>query len=211
MFVVVISIASFAINQEKENAKESMPSLVSPKGHDDEWSKWIVGEWEGTAKSDMGKYKDWVTGKGWAQIEFGLNGQFLIMKFQAKITQMSNEYIQYLKETMNMSDEDIEKIRNSTFEEINIQTIDPKTGEIVGYLFDSLRCVAKGKGRREENKEIMEWQWSVCGQGTSIQTTEKVSDDKFIFTEKYTLPDGSVMEDKGVMTRKKITTEKGKQ
>jgi hypothetical protein len=37
---------------------------------------------------------------------------------------------------------------------------------------------------------------------------EKVSDDRFIATEKYTLPDGSTMEDKIEMTRKKITTEK---
>ena len=28
-------------------------------------------------------------------------------------------------------------------------------GEIVAYLFDSLRCTAKGKGKREGNKEIM--------------------------------------------------------
>jgi hypothetical protein len=203
LIVVMISIVSFAINQEKENTKESIPSLASPKTIDDEWSKWIVGEWEVTAKSDMGKYKDWVTGKGSAKIELGLNGQFLIMKYKAKITQISNEYIQYLKETMNISDEDIEKMKNSTFEEIDLQTIDPKTGEFVGYLFDSFRCVAKGTGRREGNKEIMEWQWSVCGQGTSIQTTEKISDDKFIFTEKYTLPDGSIMEDKGEMIRKR--------
>lgn len=203
LIVVMVSMTSCTINQRKENAKESMPSLASPKSLDDDWSKWIVGEWEGTAKSDMGKYKDWVKGEGWAKIELGLNGQFLIMKYKAKITKMSNEYLRYLKETMNMSDEDIEKIRNSTFEEINIQTIDPKTGEIVEYLFDSLRCIAKGTGKREGNKETMEWQWSVYGQGTSIKIIEKVSDDKFLFTQKYTMPDGSVMEDKGEMIRKR--------
>ena len=31
---------------------------------------------------------------------------------------------------------------------------------------------------------------------------------KVVITEKYTLPDGSTMEDKGVMTRKKETAEK---
>jgi hypothetical protein len=56
----------------------------------------------------------------------------------------------------------------------------------------------------------MEWEWSCQGQGgaSSVRITERVSDDKLIITEKYTLPDGSIMEDKGEMTRKKITTEK---
>ena len=85
---------------------------------------------------------------------------------------------------------------------MEIYTIDPKTGEISAYLFDSLRCVAKGTGKRQGNKEIINWVWSVQGQGTSTRVTEKISDDKFISTEKYTMPDGSAMEDTAEMTRK---------
>ena len=75
-------------------------------------------------------------------------------------------------------------------------------------MFDSWRCIAKGTGKRQGNKEIVEWKWSASGQGDSIRITEKVGDDKIIVTEKYTLPDGSIMEDKRKMTRKKETTAK---
>jgi len=71
-----------------------------------------------------------------------------------------------------------------------------------------LCCIAKGAGKREGNKEIIEWEWSASGQGTSIRITEKVSDDKFITTEKYTMPDGNVWEDKREMTRMKMATER---
>jgi len=202
LLVLMVILASCAKIQEKEPAKDSALSVFLPKPIDDEWSKWLVGEWEGVGESNAGK------GKGWVKIELGLNGQFLIYKGEAEITQMTGEQKQYLKETLHATDEDIEKFQSSTFKELQIHTIDPKTGEITGYLFDSLRCIAKGRGKRDPNKEIMEWEWSGAGQGTSIRITEKVSDNKLIVTEKYTLPDGSTMEDKGEMTRKKITTEK---
>jgi hypothetical protein len=81
--------------------------------------------------------------------------------------------LQYLKETLHASDEDIKKFQSSTFKELQIHTIDPKTGEIVGFLFDSLRCMARGRGKRDGNRELMEWEWSGAGQGTSIRITEK--------------------------------------
>ena len=183
-------------------AKESRPSVFLPKPINDDWSKWLVGEWEGSGESNAGK------GKGWVQIKLGLNGQFLIMKGEAEITQITPEQIQYLKETLHASDEEIERFQSSTFKSLEIHTIDPKTSEIIGYLFDSLRCIAKGTGKHQGNKEIMQWQWSGSGQGTSIRITEKINDNKLIVTEKYTLPDGSIMEDKGEMTRKNISTEK---
>ncbi|TKJ37370.1 MAG: hypothetical protein CEE38_07655 [Planctomycetes bacterium B3_Pla] len=72
-----------------------------------------------------------------------------------------------------------------------------------------MRGVAEGKGKLQGNKEIVEWQWFAQGQGaSSIRIMEKVSDDRYIATEKYILPDGSTMEGKGEMTRKKIKTEK---
>jgi hypothetical protein len=202
LLVVMVILSSCATNKEKEMAKESRPSIFLPKPVDDDWSKGLIGEWEGSGESNAGK------GKGWVQIELGLNGQFLIMKGQAEITHLTPEQIQYLKNTLHASDDDIKKFQSSTFKELQIHTIDPKTGEIIGYLFDSLRCIATGRGKRQGNKEIMEWEWSGSGQGTSIRITEKVSDNKLIITEKYTLPDGSIMEDRGEMTRRKITTEK---
>ena len=187
-------------NRDKESGKENIPSLEPPKALNDDWSKWLVGEWQGTAKSDFDGHKDWVTGKCRLNIELALNGQFLIRKGQSRIISLSDEYMKQLK-GQRLSDSDIENIRNSTFESMEIYTIDPKTGEITGYLFDSLRCVAKGTGKRQGNKEIMNWVWSVQGQGSSTRVTEKISDDKFISTEKYTMPDGSAMEDKAEMSR----------
>ena len=203
--VIMLAMASCMSNQKKEPDKGNIPSLEPPKALNDDWSKWLVGEWQGTAKSDFGGHKDWVTGKCRLNIQLDLNGQFLVRKGQAQITSLSDEYIKQLKET-HQSDSDIEKIRNSTFESMEIYTIDTKTGEIVGYLFDSLGCIAKGTGKREGNKEIMNWVWSGQGVGSSVRVTEKVSDDKFISTEKYTMPDGSTMEDKAEMTRSKKTS-----
>lgn len=193
--VIMLSMTSCATNQGKNEKCEQ--SVLQPKPLDDVWSKSLVGEWEGRGESDVGK------GKGWVKIEIGLNGQFLIKKGRVKITEITPEQKQYLKETMHVSDEDIAKFQGSTFRNMEIYTIDLKTGEIIGYLFDSMRCVAKGTGKREGNKEIMDWQWSAQGQGVSRRVTEKVNADKFIVTEKYTMPNGSIMEDKWEMIRKK--------
>lgn len=197
LLVAMVGVTSCAINKEKEIAKGIKPSSFQPKPLDDEWSKWLLGQWEGSGESDAG------TGKGWSNIEFGLNGQFLIMKSEGEITELTAEQIQYLRDTLHASDEDIERFRSSTFKELQIHTIDPKTGEVIGYLFDSLRCIAEGRGKREGNKEIMEWKWSGTAQGaSSTSIIERVNDNKIIVTVKYTLPDGSTMEDKGQVTRK---------
>jgi len=189
-------MASCAINNEKEIAEESTPSSFLPKPLDDEWSKWLVGEWEGSV--GLGEAKS----EAWIKAELGLNGQFLITKHEHKVT---NEEIQELKEIMHICDEDAKKFQSSTFKYLEICTIDPTSGEIIEYLFDSSRCTAKGRGKRQGHKEIMEWEWSCQGQegASSVRITEKVSDDKFITTEKYTMPGGNIMEDKREMTRVK--------
>jgi hypothetical protein len=199
--VLMLSMVSCVSNQKKEPDKGAMPSLEPPKAIDNDWSKWLVGNWQGTAKSDFGEHKDWVKGSCRLNIELALNSQFLVRKGQAQIISLSDEYVKYMKENMHLSDSDIEKMRNSTFESMEIYTIEPKTGEITGYLFDSLRCIAKGTGKREGNKEIINWVWSGQGRGSSARVTEKISNNKFISTEKYTMPDGSTMEDKAEMTR----------
>jgi hypothetical protein len=200
LLIMMVSIASCVTNQKKEPDKGSIPSLASPKVLDDDWSKWLVGEWQGTAKSDFGQHKDWAKGKCRLNIELDLNGQFLVRKGEAQITSLSDEYIRQLKET-HLSDSDIEKIRNSSFASMEVYTVDPNSGEVIGYLFDSLRCIARGTGKRQGNKEITNWVWSGQGQGSSVRVTEKISEDKFIATERYMMPDGSVMEDKMEMTR----------
>jgi hypothetical protein len=193
-FVLMISVTSCMVNKENEMAKESGASSFQPKPLEDEWFKWLVGEWEGSVESDVG------TGKIRMKIELGLNGQFLIMKTESEITEITDEQRQYLRETLHASDEDIERYRNSTFKELQTHTIDFKTGERIGYLFDSMRCIAEGRGRRQGNKEIIEWKWSVAAQGaTSVSIIERINDNKFTYNHKYTLPNGNKMEGKGEM------------
>ncbi len=201
LLIVMVSMASCAINQEKEIAEESKPSSFQPEPLDDDWSKWLVGEWEGSV--GLGGVKS----EAWREIELGLNGQFLITKHEHKIT---DEEIQGLKKVTHISDEDIKRYQSLPFKYLEIWTIDPKNGEVIGYFFDSLRRVAQGKGKLQGNKEIVEWQWVAQGQRAFSNTsiTERVSDDRFITTKKYTLPDGSTMEGKVEMTRKKEAAEK---
>ncbi len=202
LLIVMVSMASCAINKENEMAEISGPPSFQPKPLDDEWSKWLVGEWEGTVGL-VGMKKS----KAWREIELGLNGQFLITKHEHKVT---NEEIQELKKIAHISDEDVKRYQSLPFKYLEIWTIDLKNGEVIGYFFDSLRRVAEGKGKLQGNKEIVEWQWFAQGQRafSNVSITEKVSDDRFITTKKYTLPDGSTMEGKVEMTRKKLTVEK---
>ncbi len=203
LFIVMFGVTSCAVHQEKKTAKESGTYTFQPKPLDDEWSKWLVGEWEGSVKSDAG------TAKIRTKTELDLNGQFLIMKSECETIELTAEQIKYLKDILRASDKDIDKYRSSIFKDLEIYTIEPKTGEVIGYLFDSMRCIAEGRGRRQGNKEIIEWKWSGNAQGaTSVRITEKISDNKFTINHKYTLPNGKKMEDRGEMTRAKATTEK---
>ncbi len=197
LLVVMISTVSCSTNHEK-SFKKSEPTAFQPKPLYDDWSKWLVGEWEGSGESNAGK------GKYRIKAEMGLNGQFLIIKGEAEIAEMTDEQKRYLKNTLHASDEEVEKFQSSTFKSLEIYTIDPRTGEVVGYMFDSLRCIAHGRGRREGNKEVMKWEWSGSGQGaSSISTIEKVNNDKLISIQTYALPNGGTMEDRGEMIRKK--------
>ncbi len=206
LFVIVVVAVLPLVSEEQKVENEGEQYRFQPKPLDDDWSKWIVGEWEGSVESDAG------TGKLRVKIDFGLNGQFLIMNSECEITEISDEQRQYLKDTLGASVEDIERYRSSTFKELQIHTIDPKTGEVVGYLFDSMRCIAKGTGKRNGNKEIMEWRWFVQAQGaTSIRIIGKISDNKLTINHKYTLPDGNKMEDKVEMNRCKKTISQGEQ
>ena len=128
---------------------------------------------------------------------------------RSRFIYFSGKKVKYIEDTLNASDEEIKRFLSMPYKSLQIQTVDPKTGEVIGYLFDSLRCTAEGRGRRQGNKEIIEWKWSVTAQGaTSVRIIEKINDNKFTLNHKYTLPNGSKMEDKAEFTRKKIKTEK---
>lgn len=198
LFVLLVCLSINVISQENETKKEDKTFQFQPKPLADDWNKWLIGEWEGVAESDAG------TAKFLIKIDFGLNGQYLIMESESKLTALSDNQRQYLKDTLYASDEDIERYRNSTFKDLKIYTIDPKTGEVIGYLFDSMRCIAEGRGSRQGNKEVIEWEWSGNAEGAkSITIIEKVDDNKFTLNHKYILPNGKKMEDKTEITRVK--------
>jgi hypothetical protein len=219
LLVVTVSLSSCSIIEENETAKESGSTSFQPKPLDDEWSKWLVGEWKVVSgKSSVTDESGKVSkidldgqGAGSFKIEFGLNGQFLIMRGSSG--EMTNEQKKQIKdafkETTNASDKDIERFLSMPYKSLQIQTIDPKTGEVIEYLFDSQRCIAQGRGRRQGNKETIEWKWSATAQGaTSVSIIEKINDNKFTYNHKYTLPNGNKMQDYVEFTRKKIKTEK---
>lgn len=176
--------------EPKRDAESRQPAMFFPHPLTDDWSQWIVGEWEGAGESDTGK------GNGKVRIELGLTGQFLICRGEAEITELNPEY---LKKHLRASDEEIERFKRSGYQSLEIYTTDPKTGEVIGFLFDNLRCLATGKGRREGPKEIIEWEWRTGHKSTRI--TERVSADRMRIIERTANPDGSVMEDKGELVR----------
>jgi hypothetical protein len=195
--------AEVVMNQDEPSKQENLPSMAPPPALDDDWIRWLTGEWETSAESDNGPYKNWVQARGRMKVELGLGGQFVTISREGSVIELSDEYVRHLKENLRVPDDELEKLRRMTFANLEVQTVDPKSGLIIGYLFDSWRCVAKGKGRREGNKETMSWEWSAAGRGTSERVTEKLDDARFVMTEKYVLPDGGAMEDRSVATRKK--------
>lgn len=78
-------------------------------------------------------------------------------------------------------------------------------GGIEAFWVDSMREMAKGKGKRDGDVMTMNWEGKM-GKGTRVTT--KVSDDKYVVTSKFEMPDGTVMEGKEEMTRVKEMTEK---
>ncbi len=78
-------------------------------------------------------------------------------------------------------------------------TVDPKTGELIGYWIDNMRGFYIGKGKIGENQYTMTWDGPM---GKSTRITEKINDDEFKITIKTTGPDGKPMEATTSLKRK---------
>ena len=186
--------------KEKQISNEddhTQASFAVPDELNDEWTRWIIGTW-----GDFREPGSQETRNGWMKAELGLNGQFLIIRYEFQIT---DEDIDSLKVRTETTDDQADRFQSQTHKEIEYYTIDTETQEVIGYLFDGLRCIATGRGKREDNKEIMTWKWE-CGQreATSIRTTEKISENKLLMTDRYVDPDGTtLMEGTAEATRKK--------
>lgn len=181
------SSANLPPRREAEPVKRT---VFLPPPLTDDWTKWIVGEWQGAGGSDAGK------GKGTVRFELALGGQFLVARGEAELTELNPDY---LKKHMQATDEQIERFKSIGYQSLEIYTIDQETGEVLGFLFDNLRCIATGRGKREGYKESVAWEWRTGHK--SIRITERVSDDRLVIIERTPNPDGTVMEDKGEFFR----------
>jgi hypothetical protein len=183
-----------ALGQEKEKPQEATPSMAPPSALADDMCAWMIGEWEGWTTSPMGKAKEW------DKFEWGLDNQFVMMHATSKTAEMNEEQKKKAMEAYGMSKEDVEKMMEMTYKGMGPITIDPSTGEYIGYWFDNWRGVHKGTGKREGNKVTMTWEGQM---GKETRTTEKVSENTMVISIKSTAPNGNVMEARSELTRMK--------
>jgi hypothetical protein len=180
--------------QEKEKPQEAAPSMAPPSALSDDMCAWMIGEWEGWSTSSMGKQQEW------DKFEWGLDNQFVIMHATSKTAEMTEEQKKKAMEAYGMSKEDLEKMMQMTYKGAGPITIDPATGDFIGYWFDNWRGVYKATGKREGNKVTMTWEGQM---GKETRTTEKVDENTMVILIKSTDPKGNVMEAKTELTRKK--------
>lgn len=180
---------------KQSSTAQGNKTAFNPLPLDHEWCRWIVGKWVGTGKSNAG------TGRGAIRVELALNGQFLMFSGEAEVVSISDEQRQYLKTQLHAADEEIERFKAAPYRGLEIYTIDQKTGEVVGYLFDSLRCMATGRGEWTADTQTMRWQWATGHKSTRI--TKKLDKDRLSMVERIAMPDGSTMEESGEMVREK--------
>ncbi len=166
--------------------------MALPTPLESDWSSWLIGEWIGTGEGAVGKGQHLMT------VEPGLRGQFLFFKYISKITEMSDDHIRYMKEHMNLSDDDIDQIHHSTFEELGIETMLADSNEIVVHIFDSWRTILSGKGSWDGHKETIHF----SGEGTSgVRVIERINQNQMFITQEWSMPNGSVMVETGELKR----------
>jgi hypothetical protein len=113
----------------------------------------------------------------WMACSMGLNDQFMLIEGSTKTG------------TMN-------------YHGMGALTVDPKTGDTVGYWIDNFRGMFEGNGKEEGNKVVMEWSGN---KGKSTRIMEKVGPDKMKITEEMHGANGKMMTMSGELTRIKKT------
>ena len=165
-------------------------SLPEPLNTD--WSSWLIGEWIGMGEGAIGKAEHLMT------FELGLDGQFLLYKYVSRITEMSEDHIHYLKDKLHLSDANIQRVRDTGFEELGIETLLPDSNEIVVHVFDSWRTILQGKGSWDGHKETVHF---VNDKISGKRIIERVRHDKMYISQEWNMPDGSIMTETGEFKR----------
>jgi hypothetical protein len=194
--VVLLLCSLPVLAQEKEKPEEAAaPSMAPPSALTDDMLAWMIGEWEGWTQSPTGKDQEW------DKFEWGLDNQFVLMTTTSKTTEMTEEQKAKAMETYGMSKDDVEKMIQMTYKGMGPLTMNPATGEYMGYWFDNWRGVYKGTGKRDGNKLSMTWEGPM---GKETRTTEKVGDNKMVISIESTDAKGNVMKATTELTRKKM-------
>jgi len=94
-------------------AESDTRAMFFPPPLADDWTKWIVGEWEGGGGGNAG------TGRGTVRYELTLGGQFLVCRGQGEITELDPDY---LKKHMRATDAEIERFRRSSSRHFGLTT-----------------------------------------------------------------------------------------
>jgi hypothetical protein len=196
LLALTVLMALPLLAQEKDMKKDATPSMMPPQPLADDLFTWMVGEWEGASTSPMGKSHDW------QKIEMGLDNQFVLTHYTSKTVEMTPEQIKAAAAMHGMTEEQAKGLVGTVYKGMGPMTINPATGEIVAYWFDSMRGVYTGKGKRDGNKYTVNWEGPM---GSSVMVVEKTSDDKMVMTFDQKDPAGNVMQSRAEFTRKKMT------
>ncbi len=161
----------------------------------DDFLKWLVGEWEGTTESPMGKSNDEM------EVDWDLEHQFIGFRFKSKNAESDPAKLEAMAKATGMTKEQL----LAPYKGKGVMTMNPETKEYIGYWFGSFRDVSQGKGAREGNKITMTWEGSM---GNEVRTFEKAGDDKLVMSFKGKDPQGNEMSGTTTMMRK-VKKEKG--
>ena len=191
MLTFLITTGLLQQDKPKDDANSSGP----PKGLNDPMNQWMIGEWSGTTESSMGTSKDW------QKCEWGLDKQFVSMTLTSKITEVNPDYLNKMSKTMKMSPKDLkEMMMGGEYKGLGMMTLDPMTGDYVGYWFDNWRGSYTGKGKLEGNTITMSWEGTM---GNSVRTVEKIDDNTMVETFKEKDMTGSETQGKTTLKRTK--------
>lgn len=77
VLAICVALPLLAQDQETKKSESEMASMMPPPALNDEFMTWMVGEWQGTTESPMGKSTDW------QKCSLGLDGQFLLIEYKS--------------------------------------------------------------------------------------------------------------------------------
>ncbi|RMF67293.1 MAG: hypothetical protein D6743_05130 [Calditrichaeota bacterium] len=78
MCLLLVAVPLTAQEKADKPAEGEMSNYGPPPPLDDAWTKWMLGEWQGTTKSPMGESTDWM------KCELGLGGQFQMLTYKSQ-------------------------------------------------------------------------------------------------------------------------------